>query len=88
MIEWVIDEDSIIRRIGYDREIKSMYIDFKNSEVDVPFCNVPEEVYIKFVESKSRVRFYLRYIRDFYDCYLDEKTKVIKSNVSETLTKI
>lgn len=85
MIEWAIDEKSLIRRIGYDSDIKSMYIDFKNSEVDVPYCNVPEHEYRNFVNAKSKVRYYIKHIRDSYDCYLDEKTHFIKSNISSEL---
>lgn len=83
MIEWVAIEKSIIRRIGYDSALKSLFIDFKGSEIDIPFCNVPESVYLEFIETEFTYQFYKTHIKQNYHCEGFEKLAEISSKVSE-----
>jgi hypothetical protein len=67
MIEWFKNDTSRIRRVGYDRHVESMYIDFEDSEVDVPYCNVPEELFREFIASNTLFSFYEKHIMNTYE---------------------
>ena len=67
MTKWIYVNTSKITRIGYNREMKTMYIDFVGSLVDTPYKNVPESLYSEFVESGSINTFYQDHIEDVYE---------------------
>lgn len=53
MVEWVSVKTSRINRIGYNSQVKTMFIDFQGSEIDTPYINVPKNVFKEFSESDS-----------------------------------
>ncbi|WP_299872704.1 KTSC domain-containing protein [uncultured Cocleimonas sp.] len=68
MVEWVAVKTSRINRIGYNREVKTMFIDFQGSEIDTPYVNVPESVFKSFSKSDT--------INKYFNEYIDGKFKV------------
>ena len=70
MIEWFSFNDAVIRRIGYDTVMNTMYIDFHGSEVDQPYCGIPEKLFRRFVAAKSLTKFYNENIKNIYECQM------------------
>jgi len=68
MVEWVAVKTSRINRIGYNREVKTMFIDFHGSEIDTPYVNVPENIFNSFSESDT--------INKYFKEHIDGKFKV------------
>lgn len=58
---------SAITAIGYDSRNLHMQIEFDQGDI-YSFCNVPETVYISFLESHSKGSYYNRYIKNRYIC--------------------
>ncbi|MEB8431895.1 KTSC domain-containing protein [Cocleimonas sp. KMM 6892] len=68
MVEWVTVKTSRINRIGYSREVNTMFIDFQGSEIDTPYVNVPENIFKSFAASDT--------INKFFNEHIDGKFKV------------
>ncbi len=68
MVEWVTVKTSRINRIGYCREVKTMFVDFLGSEIDTPFINVPENIFKSFSKSNT--------INKYFKEHIDGKFKV------------
>ena len=68
MVEWVVVDTSRINRIGYNREVKTMFIDFQGSQIDTPYVNVPESVFKTFSNSDT--------INKYFKEHIDGKFKV------------
>ncbi len=68
MVEWVIVKNSRINRIGYNRVVKTMFIDFQGSEIDTPYIDVPENVFKIFSKSDT--------INKYFKEHIDGKFKV------------
>ena len=62
MVEWVAVKTSRINRIGYNREVKTMFIDFQGSEIDTPYINVPENVFKTFSKSDTINKYFKEHI--------------------------
>ena len=67
MVDWIYVNTSKISRIAYNSEINTMYIDFPDSVVDVPYKGVSEEVFKKFSEAKNIDEYYEKHIKDVFD---------------------
>ena len=72
MVKWVSVNSTAIRRIGYDFDMSIMYIDFEGRESDMPYCDVPEELFREFVEARSVANFYNQFIKNVYACEIFE----------------
>ena len=68
MVEWVIVKTSKINRIGYNSQVKTMFIDFQGSEIDTPYVDVPENVFKTFSMSDT--------INKHFKEHIDGKYKV------------
>ena len=66
MIEWISVNTCTITRIGYNQEVKTMYIDFAGSSFDTPYQKVPEMVFKKFSKARKTDDFYVNKIKDKY----------------------
>ena len=67
MVDWIYVNTSKISRIAYNSTIKTMYIDFPDSIVDVPYKGVTEDVFKKFSEAKNVDEFYENNIKDVFE---------------------
>lgn len=56
-----------IRKIGYEPDIMRLKITFKQGRT-YDFCRVPQEVFERFINSRSKGTFYNRYIEGKYHC--------------------
>jgi len=63
--------------VGYNKEVKSLYVDFIGSDVDTAFLNVPEALYVFFVEAKIPDYFF----RSFVEGYFEEAKLKLENNV-------
>jgi len=68
MIDWVSVRSKAIKRIGYDKSTSKMYIKFTSSNTNYEYCNVPEEVFVSFVNASSVGQYYKSYIDGNYNC--------------------
>lgn len=68
MVEWVLVNSSKINRIGYNKIVRTMFIDFQGSEIDTPYVDVPEDVFKSFSKSDS--------INEYFNEHIDGKFKV------------
>ena len=77
MVEWIAVKTSRINRIGYNKEVKTMFIDFQGSEIDTPYVDVPENVFKSFSKSDT--------INKYFKEHIDGKFKVehVGSSYSE-----
>ena len=62
MVEWIDVKTSRINRIGYNKEVKTMFIDFQGSEIDTPYVNVPENVFKSFTNSDTINKYFKKHI--------------------------
>jgi len=67
MIQWSVINSIKINRIGYNKERKSLYIDFAGSDTDTVYLQVPEALYTIFCESKSADKYYEQFVKDYFD---------------------
>ena len=67
MVEWTKLNTRKINRVGYNKNKKTLYIDFKGSETDTIFLEVPEEMYDIFIKAKSPDKFYDELVKDYFD---------------------
>jgi len=58
---------SAIRKIGYDPDTMRMKITFKQGTTYL-FCRVPQDLFDRFINSRSKGTFYNRYIEGRYHC--------------------
>lgn len=77
MIEWISVNTCKITRIGFNQEVKTMYIDFTGSSYDTPYQNVTEEVFKTFSQAHRVDDFYEKKIKGIY-----EPTKI---NIENTI---
>ena len=49
--------------VGYDADTQTLEIEFKTGEI-YRYLNVPESVYITFINSDSPGRFFIKHIKD------------------------
>jgi len=66
MIEWIRVRSKKISKIAYNSEVKTMYIDFKGSNVDTPFMKVDENVFKMFCNAEDVDEFYRTKIKNSY----------------------
>ncbi len=78
LIKWARLEKGTIKRIGYNEEVNSLYIDFIGSDVDAVYVDVPESLYILFVESKNPDKFF----QQFVNGYFAEAKLILESQVN------
>ena len=67
MTRWVNVNTFKITRIGYNREVETLFIDFVGSHVDTPYKKVPESLFNRFIESDTADTFYDQNIKDVYE---------------------
>ena len=67
MVEWININTSKISRIAYNSKINTMYIDFPDSTLDVPYKDVAEEVFIEFSQAKNVDEYYENNIKDTFE---------------------
>lgn len=67
MVEWVFVNTRKINRIGYNKEVKSLYIDFVGSVTDTAFIQVPESLFESFKEAKSPDKFYDQFVDGYFE---------------------
>ena len=80
MIEWAYTNTQKINRIGYNREVKAMYIDFVGSEIDSAYVGVPEALFKAFVIAKSIDDFFAQFVDSYYDVVNQPVTNYIDDN--------
>jgi hypothetical protein len=57
-------KSKFIKEIGYDRDIKHLRVKIGDKHYD--HFDVPEEVYVRFLNSESKGRFYNKNLRGKY----------------------
>jgi len=67
MVQWAFVNTQKINRIGYNKEVGSLFIDFTGSDIDTAFINVPESLFQSFIEAKSPDEFYDQFVEGYYD---------------------
>lgn len=67
MIEWVNVNSKIITRIGYNKMIGTLYIDFSGSTSDTPYKDVSEEIFTEFTKSENVDNYYITFIKDTFE---------------------
>lgn len=67
MIKWTQIRKGTINRVGYNKEVKSLYIDFIGSDTDTAFLNVPEALFTYFVEASFPERFFKLFVEDYFE---------------------
>jgi hypothetical protein len=60
-------QSSAILAIGYDAQTLQMCIEFKRGKT-YTYCDVPKNVFDRFIFSESKGRFYDLFIKDKYNC--------------------
>ena len=53
MIQWAFVNTHTINRIGYNKEVQTLFIDFIGSETDTAYIKVPVSLFENFIEAKS-----------------------------------
>jgi hypothetical protein len=66
-MEMIPVRSSAISAIGYDPASRRLKIRFKQGRT-YDFCNVPQDVFDRFLTAPSKGRFYDDRIRDRYPC--------------------
>lgn len=67
MVEWAYVNTTKINRIGYNKEVQSLYVDFVGSVTDTAFLKVPVSLFESFVNSKSPDRFYDQFVDGYFE---------------------
>lgn len=67
MIEWIYINSEKISKVAYNKEIKTMYIDFIDSNVDTPYAGVTEAIFTAFCEAKNTDEFFKIHIKDCFE---------------------
>ena len=67
MVKWVSIKTKKINRIGYNKDVRSLFIDFKGSSTDTTFIKVPEALFEYFIEAKSPDYFFTQFIDGYFD---------------------
>lgn len=57
-----------IRSIGYDEATRTMEVIFRSGMKRYRFCGVPEQVFLAFLHSSSKGRYFHQHIKDRYNC--------------------
>ena len=78
VIKWAQLDKGIINRVGYNKEVNSLYIDFIGSDVDTAYVDVPESLYTLFVEAKNPDKFF----QQFVNGYFAEAKLILESQVN------
>lgn len=66
MIQWARLSKGTINRIGYNIDVKSLYIDFMGSDVDTVYLDVPESLYPLFIEAKDPDKFFQQFVNGYF----------------------
>ena len=61
-------KSSAIDEVGYNPLTKQMKIKFSKINIIYEFCNVPETIYLEFMQSNSKGIYYHDNIKDNYRC--------------------
>ncbi len=78
MIKWAYVNTPKITRIGYNAEIKVMYVEFCGSTVDTPFKNITEDTFREFSRAKMVDDYYEDYIKlNFEQVDTETKNKIL-----------
>lgn len=67
MVKWVSIKTKKINRIGYNKGVRSLYIDFIGSSTDTTFIKVPEALFEYFIAAKSPDYFFTQFIDGYFD---------------------
>ncbi len=63
MLDWVYVHTSKIKKMAYNAEIETMYIDFIGSTVDTPYKNVSEKTFNEFSQANDVDEHYEMHIK-------------------------
>jgi len=67
-MEMIKVRSEAIHSIGYDEDSMKMKIKFKHSRT-YTFCKVPNELFERFLSSRSKGTFYQNKIKGRYNCF-------------------
>ena len=67
MVSWTKINAEKIKRVGYNKEKETLFIDFNESETDSIFLNVPEALYQIFIEIDFPDQFYDELVEGYFD---------------------
>lgn len=67
MVDWALLKTNLINRVGYNKQVQTLYIDFNGSDIDTAFVNVPEPLYEFFINAKSPDRFFKQFVDGYFD---------------------
>lgn len=65
-------DSSVLESIGYDREKSVLEVEFVDGAI-YQYTGVPRREYIGLIDSGSRGKYFLRYIKDMYPSTMLEK---------------
>ena len=66
-MEMIPVNSSAISAIGYDSQTSRMNIEFQQGDTYY-YCNVPQQIFVNFLNAYSKGRYYDQYIKDRYRC--------------------
>lgn len=78
MVEWINVNESKIKRIAYNPEIKIMYIDFTGSSLDVPYHGITENLFKKFSQAKR--------VDDYYETHIKNKFEAVQISTENQIS--
>ena len=68
----VIEDSAVIAQVGYSRTSNELYVEFKNGSV-YTYIEVPESVYIEFLNADSRGNYLnTEIVPEYFSFKLDE----------------
>ncbi len=77
MIKWINVNSKIMSRIAYNSEVKTMYIDFKDSTVDTPYAGVNKALFKSFCEADN--------IDEYFETFIKNKCKKVEIDIENTV---
>ena len=66
MTEWIHVNTNNITRIGYNKDLRTLIIDFVGSACDTPYKNVTEKTFVEFTQAERIDEYYNIFIKDIY----------------------
>lgn len=60
-------KSSTIKEVGYQESTQTLVVKFMN-EKKYEYSNVPNHIYLEFVNSSSKGQYFIKNIRDNYPC--------------------
>lgn len=60
-------KSKLLKAVGFDNETERLYVIFRENEAYYLYKDVPEDIYLKMIDSESIGRFFLHNVREAFD---------------------